>query len=324
VIAPPPNLAEHALALEIKNQARALGFDLVGIASCEPSRFTGYFRDWLDQGRAGEMKYLADRFDERTDPNVYFPGARSAICVALNYHVPVPDAPPQQTGRIARYALGDDYHDLIKSRLHVLADWIRQAVPGCRTRAAVDTAPILEKDLAVRAGIGWMGKNTCVIHPQVGSWLLLGEILTTLSLPPDQTVGDHCGTCTRCIDACPTQAITAPYQLDARRCISYMTIEHRGEIPASEQAAMGDWLFGCDICQEVCPFNRRSPSTDDPALQSRFPGARLDVNEVLKWDEEDYRARLKGSAMKRVKLPILKRNAQIILNNSACGSPNCV
>jgi epoxyqueuosine reductase len=173
------------------------------------------------------MRYLHGRFDERTDPSVYVPGARSVVCVAINYHVPlepVPEGEQARHGRIARYALGDDYHELMKSRLHALADWIRGQYPEARTRAAVDTAPVMEKELAARAGVGWVGKNTCLIHPEAGSWLLLGEVITTLPLAPDAPATDHCGSCTRCIDACPTGAITAPYQLDALRCISYLTI----------------------------------------------------------------------------------------------------
>ena len=236
----------------------------------------------------------------------------------MNYHVPLEEPPAEAKpwhGRVARYALGDDYHEVIKARLYALADWIRDVAPEARTRAAVDTAPVLERELAARAGIGWVGKHTGVLNARVGSWLLLGEVFTTLPLPADEPATDHCGTCTRCIDACPTGAITAPYQLDARRCISYLTIEHRDAIPPEYHAAVGDWLYGCDVCQDVCPHNRDAPAAEDPALQPRFPTGSLDVREVLAWTDEEYRARLKGSAMKRVKLPLLKRNAQIVLQN---------
>ncbi|HEY8668784.1 MAG TPA: tRNA epoxyqueuosine(34) reductase QueG, partial [Tepidisphaeraceae bacterium] len=198
-----------ALAAQIKSRALELGFDLVGIAPAEPSRWSSYLRQWLDEGQAGQMTYLADRFEERVRPNAYLEGVRSVVCVAMNYYVDldqVPEADRPHHARIARYALGDDYHDLIKSRLHKLADFIRTLVPGESTRACVDTAPVLEKEFAARAGIGWIGKNTCLINPQIGSWLLLGEVLTTLDLPTDESEIDHCGTCTRCIDACPTQA----------------------------------------------------------------------------------------------------------------------
>jgi len=308
----------HELAGQIKARARTLGFDLVGIAPAEPSGYRGYFRQWLDDGRQGTMEYLARRFDERTDPRVYLPGANSVICVAINYHVPLQSstgvlpAPPPPTGKIARYALGDDYHELIKPRLYTLADWLRDQAPESRTRVAVDTAPVMEKELAARAGIGWMGKNTCIINEQIGSWLLLGEVLTTLELPADCPPVDRCGSCTRCIDACPTRAITAPYQLDARRCISYLTIEHRGQIAPDLAANLSGWLYGCDICQEVCPWNRRAPAAADPALRPRFPAGTLDPGQVLSWTRDDYGRLLRGSAMKRVKLPVLQRNARLV------------
>jgi epoxyqueuosine reductase len=305
-----------ALVSAIKDKARELGFDLVGVASAEPSRHRDHLRKWLDDGNAGEMDYLARRFDERTDPATYLPGAKSVICVARNYHVELaaPD-PNTQNGRVARYALGDDYHELIKHRLYDLADWLRDTVLGSRTRCGVDTVPVLERELAARAGIGWVGKNTCVINPRLGSWLLLGEVLTTIPLPVDEPVTDHCGSCTRCLDACPTGAITEPYKLDATRCISYLTIEHRGELAADLQRQTGDWLYGCDVCQDVCPHNQRVEAATDPAFQPRFKTGTLDAAEVLQWSEDDYRTALRGSAMKRVKLPILKRNAAIVVAN---------
>jgi epoxyqueuosine reductase len=303
----------------VKHRARELGFDLVGISDASPSKYREYFRQWLDDGQAGTMDYLARRFDERTDPASYFPGARSVVCVAINYHVPLEDpsaaGPPGLNGRIARYALGDDYHEHIKTRLHELADWIRAAAPGAETRCGVDTAPIAEKELAARAGVGWIGKNTCVINETIGSWLLLGEVITTLELPPDDPAVDRCGTCRRCIDACPTSAITAPYQLDARKCISYLTIEHRGDIAADLQPKIGEWLYGCDICQDVCPWNSRAAIATDPALQPRFPSGTADLRQWLSWNQDDYRTTLRGSAMKRVKLPVLQRNAGIVVEN---------
>jgi epoxyqueuosine reductase len=306
----------HQLAAEIKQAARALGFDLVGIADASPSKFRDYFRRWIDSGQAGSMGYLKRRIEERTHPATYFPGARSVICVAMNYYVPL-DSPPEggANGRIARYALGEDYHEHIKAKLHELADWIRSAVPEAQTRCGVDTAPIMEKELAARAGIGWLGKNTCLINPQIGSWLLLGEVITTLDLPADEPGADHCGTCRRCIDACPTGAITGEYQLDARRCISYLTIEHAGEIDVNLKSQISDWVYGCDICQDVCPHNHQAVATLNPALQPRFKSGTLDVAEVAEWDEQTYRAQLRRSAMRRVKLPVLQRNAKIVLEN---------
>lgn len=307
-----------ALAGAIKQKALSLGFDLVGIAPAEPSRYRDYVRRWLDEGQHGSMQWMANRFEERVDPAVYVPSARSIICVAINYHTPlqpVPEAERHLHGRVARYALGDDYHELIKKRLHELADWIRTQRPEAVTRACVDTAPVLEREAAARAGIGWQGKNTCTINPRMGSWLLLGEIITTLQLPADEPAIDHCGTCTRCIEACPTQAIVAPYQLDARRCISYLTIEHRGEIDPPLREAIGDWLYGCDICQDVCPHNRKAPPAAHPAVQPRFPTGTLHVEQVLAWGPDEYRQTLRGSAMKRVKLPVLQRNAVVVREN---------
>jgi epoxyqueuosine reductase len=350
------------LARDIKAKARQLGFDLVGIAAAHPSEYGDYFRQWVRDGQAGEMTFMETRVDERTDPGKYFPGAVSAICVAMNYYtpllpeesagyvqvsvdhrrsrtivdpVPAPPAhpksqhetktaeaavhrspPPTESpmGRIARYALGDDYHQLIKDRLHDLADWLRQTAGGL-TKSAVDTAPVMEKELAARAGVGWFGKNACVINEKVGSWLLLGEVLTTLDLPADEPAIDRCGTCRRCIDACPTQAIVEPYRIEARKCISYLTIEHEGSIAEDLQRRMGDWIYGCDICQDVCPYNRNPPATDEDALASRFPGGAIDLEALLDWDILQYRATLRGSAMKRVSLPVLQRNARIALEN---------
>ncbi len=199
--------------------------------------------------------------------------------------------------------------------LRDLADWVHEQFPGVKTRYGVDTAPILERELAARAGIGWVGKHTLVINPQLGSWIFLGEVLTDLDLAADEPLHDHCGSCTRCIDACPTGAITAPYQLDALRCISYLTIEHRQPIEAEFHKPIGDWLYGCDVCQDVCPWNRKAPTTLDPRFQPRFASATLDADELSNWTARDYQQRLRGSAMKRVKLPVLKRNAQIVREN---------
>jgi epoxyqueuosine reductase len=303
----------------LKARARELGFDRVGIAPASPSGYRDYFRGWLDQGQAGSMQYLADRFDQRTDPGNYLPGAASIVCVAMNYFVPLADSRglEQPRGRIARYALGEDYHEIIKSRLHALADWMREAAPQAQTRCCVDTAPVMEKEAAGRGGVGWIGKNTCLINEQIGSWLLLGEIVTTLALPADDPAVDRCGSCRRCIDACPTAAITEPYKLDARKCISYLTIEHRGEIDPRLASKFGDWIYGCDICQDVCPWNGRAPIATNPALAPRFETGTLGLEEILNWTDEDYRGKLRRSAMKRVKLPILKRNAQIAMENLA-------
>jgi epoxyqueuosine reductase len=313
----------HALAGEIRRKARELGFDLVGVAPAEPSRYRGFLREWLDDGRHGTMEWLAHRLEERTDVRSYLPDCRSVICVATNYYVPLASqstATAAPLGRVARYALGDDYHELLKDRLHHLSDWLKARVPGVQTRCAVDTAPVLERELAARTGVGWIGKNTCVINEAVGSWLLLGEMMTTLDLPHDEPAQDRCGSCTRCLDACPTQALQ-PYKIDARRCISYLTIESRDPIPINFQPAIGDWLFGCDICQEVCPWNRQPPTAAIAELQPRFAGGGISVDELTRWSAIDYQHSLRRSAMKRVKLPVLQRNASIVRKNLAQEEP---
>jgi epoxyqueuosine reductase len=307
----------HELAGRIKGMAREMGFDLAGIAPAGASQYRDYFRQWLDDGNAGTMDWLARRFDERVDPAVYFPGAKSVVCVAVNYFVtleePTIDA-ANPAGRVARYALGNDYHDWMKRRLHLLADWMRQTT-GCQTRCGVDTAPIMEKELAARAGIGWLGKNSCIINERIGSWLFLGEVMTDLELPPDEPAVDRCGTCRRCIDACPTGAIMGPYQLDATKCISYLTIEHDGPIDVALKSHVGSWLFGCDICQDVCPFNSRPTSATDGDVQPRLPDGHVKLADVLAWDVDRYRKEFRNSAVRRVSLPILQRNAAIVSTN---------
>ncbi|HEX7010591.1 MAG TPA: tRNA epoxyqueuosine(34) reductase QueG, partial [Phycisphaeraceae bacterium] len=278
------NLAPRArLVMELAQQ---LGFALVGIAPAQPSEHAETVRQWISEGRHGEMHYLAEHLDLRLDPARLLPGARSVIAVADLYHHPSQapaeaEARPSSAsgdsplprgrvrGRVARYAWGEDYHKVIKKRLHQMADALRERFPDAAFRCTVDTAPALEREHAMRAGLGWVGKHTLLIHPRHGSWTLLGLILTTLAIQdsaqagfPGRTVvpADHCGTCTRCIDACPTQCIENPdltgrRAIDATRCISYLTLEHRGPIDPSLHRAMGDWIAGCDVCQEVCPFN---------------------------------------------------------------------
>ena len=297
---------------EVKALARRLGFARCGVAAAGASRQTEHLSRYLAEGMHGEMTWLAERADERADVRRYVPDAKSVIVVALSYNVPLEPTPPGH-GRIARYAVGDDYHDHLKKRLFKIADLCRDL--GGEARPCVDTAPVLEREWAGRAGVGWQGKNGCTIDTTSGSYLLLGEVITSLDLPPDAPAVDRCGTCTRCLDACPTDALVEPRVLDARRCISYLTIEHRGEIDPALRRGIGDWLFGCDICQEVCPWNRKAlPATDD-AVRPRFPTGSLDPADVLAWEPEDYQRTLRRSAMKRVKLPVLKRNAQIVKDN---------
>lgn len=270
------------------------------------------------------MAWLAETVQGRLEPSKALVGARAAVIVGDLYASRNSEAPPAAPdgARVARYARGRDYHTTIKRRLHRIADEIRECFPGERTRCFADIEPIHERELAVRAGLGWIGKHTLVIHPRLGSWFVLGGILTTLDLEPSEPLAeDHCGTCTRCIDACPTRAIT-PYSVDASRCISYLTIERRGEIDPALQPGMGSWVYGCDVCQEVCPHNTPRASAEpgpepNPAYADRL-GA-LPVSEVLGWTAAERSARLSGTSMKRATLAMFQRNAAIAARNAGSG-----
>ena len=312
----------------------AMGFALAGVCRAAPSARREAYQSWIAAGRHGSMEYLARNVEERLDPARLLPGVVSIIMVADLYEsrgIRV-DAesgradstavrpPPAQSGRVARYARGDDYHVVMKERLHALCDGLRVDHPGSAFRAFVDTAPVLEREHAVRAGLGWIGKHTLLIHPRLGSWMLLGGVLTTLELapPPERApVEDHCGACTRCIDACPTQAI-GPYSVDGSRCISYLTIERRGTIDPALAPLIGDRIFGCDVCQEVCPHNSARPApAGPPPIREEYAARRpaLDPRAVAAWSPSDRARELSGSAMKRATLDMLKRNAAIVLEN---------
>jgi epoxyqueuosine reductase len=297
------------------------GFDRVGVARAGPTPRTEYLRRWLDDGRGGNMHYLGKYFEQRTDTSKLVPGARSVVVVALNYYQDSPAKPTGDArGRVARYAWGADYHTLIKDKLWRVIDTLRDRLGvAFDAKPCVDTAPVLEREWAMRSGVGWIGKNTLVLNDKLGSYFFLGEIVTTLDLVEDEPAVDHCGSCTRCLDACPTSAFPAPYEMDAARCLSYHTIELRDAIPNEFHDAMGDWIFGCDICQEVCPFNSRAPQTEEPAFAARRVAAGVPLKELTQWTAEDYRRELKGSAMKRAKLEMLQRNAHIALHNEEHG-----
>jgi epoxyqueuosine reductase len=306
------NLLGLALGSVVKARARELGFDRVAIGSAEPPEHGAALEAWLDAGYAGTMSYLDRGRAERLDPARLLPGSRSVVAVAMSYN-PGP-APDDDWGPVSRYARGRDYHDVIRPRLIELGEFIGSAAGGqVASRAAVDTSAVLERDLAARAGLGWVGKNTNLLTPTLGSYFFIGIVLTTAELPFDAREPDRCGTCTACLDACPTRAFVAPYVLDARRCISYLTIEHRGDIAGELADQLGDWLFGCDVCQEVCPWNRKAEPGHEPALGPS--GSLGELERLLGLDPEAFRARFRGSAITRTKRAGLLRNAAIVLAN---------
>ncbi|MGH7222663.1 MAG: tRNA epoxyqueuosine(34) reductase QueG [Gemmataceae bacterium] len=318
----------------LKQQAHALGFELVGIAPAAESDGFDRLRDWLARGFAGTMEYMRRHGDARRHPSSILPEVRSVVMVAMNYRPrrraggvsPLilhpgenqgANAPRSPTGRISRYARGTDYHDVLRDRLNRLLDWLRQERPDCLGRGVVDTAPLLERDFARRAGLGWFGKNTMLLNKRLGSYFFIGGLLTNLELVCDAPhTAAHCGTCTACLDACPTNAFVAPGLLDARRCISYLTIEHRGDVPEDLRSGLGDWLFGCDVCQEVCPWNRKAPPGTEPALQGRPDLEKVDLIELLGLSEEAFRRRFRGTALMRTKRRGLLRNAALVLGNT--------
>jgi epoxyqueuosine reductase len=309
-------LASVTLTERVRARAVALGFDRVAIGPAGPPEHGPALRRWIENGYAGTMAYLERRLGERLDPERVLPGAASVVCVALNYYQG--EATESSWTGVARYARGSDYHDVMAPRLDRLAAYLTEA-GGARCRGYVDTGPVLERDLAARAGLGWIGKNTMLLDPALGSWFFIGVLLTTACLDHDSPLPDRCGSCHACLDACPTQAFVAPYVLDARRCISYLTIEHRGAIDADLQAEMGQWQFGCDVCQSVCPWNRKAPATREPAFlpASPYPGA----DAVAAMTDEEFRRRFAGTALLRPKAAGMRRNAAIARANAARAEP---
>ena len=310
----------------VKEAALEAGFELAGIAPVHEFDELERFREWIDAGRAGEMHYMEARNTagslKRASLRATLPWVRSVIVCAINYNTAHPystQADDPQRGWIARYAWGQrDYHDAVLNRLRAVERSLRIAAGGSQlqTRCYVDTGPLVERVYAKYAGIGWIGKNTCILNQKLGSWLFLGVILTSLELSPDLPAPDRCGSCTRCIDACPTDALVAPYQLDSNRCISYLTIEKRGSIPEDMRVGMGHEVLGCDICQDVCPWNRKAPATTAGEFQPR-EGL---VNPALEWlagiSVEEFQEKFRGSAVRRAKRSGLRRNAVIAMGNS--------
>jgi epoxyqueuosine reductase len=275
----------------------------------------GHFRRWLDLGHAGPLEYLHSQEAARAHPGSILEGVRSVVMVAQVYGHRAPEGEAGPTrGRVARYARGGDYHELLWRRLEALLGWLEGEAPGVRGRAVADSAPLLERDFARLAGLGWIGKNTLLLSRRLGSFTVLGALLIDLDLEPDAPAAvDHCGTCTRCLDACPTGAFVGPYELDARRCISTWTIEHRGPLPDESAANLHGWVFGCDICQEVCPWNRKAPEAREPALLPRPEWTDPDLIALLEADPEALRRALKGTALARAKRAGLVRNAAYVL-----------
>ena len=310
--APPPSADADA----VKTIAAALGFDDCRIAAVTgPAVHAAAFQKWIAAGEHGDMAYMAKTPSRRTDPREVLPGVRSVVTVALNYHRPSPPrrADEGARGRIARYAWGDDYHDVMDSKLRDLAQALGEM--GGEQKLYVDTGPVLERDWASAAGLGWNGKSTVQIHKHLGTWTFLGEILTTLELASDARSPDHCGNCTRCIVACPTAAITAPHHVDARRCISYLTIEHKGAIPEEFRRAIGDRIYGCDECLDVCPWNRFAKDSREAAFAARPFVAGWLLREFLSLTDDGFRELFRWSPIRRIKRPAFLRNVCVALGN---------
>jgi epoxyqueuosine reductase len=307
--------------IAIKQRAQALGFSATGIARLSRNAHADELDRWLADGHAGTMTYLHRQGEKRKDPRLIMPGAQSAVVTLSNYYHGPADPGPTARGtpaRVAQYAWSSDYHDVLGERLEQLATAIRALVPGAATRCYVDVGPVPERELAQQAGLGWIGKNMMLIHPEIGSFTFIGVVLTDAALEPDGPFeADRCGTCRRCLDACPTQAFSAPRNLDARACISYLTIERRGELPERERAQVGEWLFGCDVCQDVCPWNVAFAAvTGDPALLPRAEVAAPDLRDFLKIDEGQFAERYGATPFSRPGLAGMQRNAAAVLANA--------
>ena len=306
---------------QIEAWAHELGFEQVGIADCDLSDAEPRLRDWLDQGWHGDMAFMEAHGTKRTRPSDLVPGTRRVISVRMNY-LPDDVTPAQrvlddsQRAYVARYAVGRDYHKVLRNRLESLAQRIRGVVGEFGYRVFTDSAPVMEVELASKAGLGWRGKHTLLLNRDAGSWFFLGEIYTDLDLPVDQPQSEHCGDCTRCIDVCPTQAIVAPYQLDARRCISYLTIEHKGSIPVEFRALIGNRIYGCDDCQLVCPWNRFAQKATLPDFDVRHGLDAADLVSLFSWDEQMFDGNTRGSAIRRIGHERWLRNIACALGNT--------
>jgi epoxyqueuosine reductase len=310
-------IPRESITAAIKRRARELGFALTGVCPAVSTPGAERLGQWLARGYAGEMNYLADRQEAYSHPRHVLDGVRSILMLGMHYRTVEPEHVSAGQGRVARYAWGSaDYHDVIRQRLHDLADFLRELLPHAATRGCVDTAPLLEREFAQLAGLGWIGKNTLLLNKHAGSYFFLAALLTNQELTYDAPhATDHCGTCTACLDACPTQAFPAPYVLDASRCISYLTIEHRTAIAPELRQDMGDWLFGCDVCQEVCPWQRHAPQADVDALQPLDSMNPVELAELFDLTETGFRLRFRQTPLWRPHRRGLLRNAAIVLGN---------
>ena len=301
----------------LKTKAVELGFTSIGIARAELlNEEENHLREWVSRGYHASMQWLERDIEKRIDVTKVLPNAKSVICVTLNYYSPSRHSENPNLGKISRYAWGDDYHAVLTQRLEKLYEFLKSEIPGVEGKIYVDTGPVMDKAWAVRAGIGWLGKHTNVITREFGSWVFLGEILIDAELEYDTPMLDYCGNCTACLDACPTQAIVQPYVLDANKCISYLTIEHRSELPKEIVSNFQNWVYGCDICQEVCPWNRFQKETEEPAFQPRSENIAPRLAELAEMTQEEFSRRFKKSPMKRTKHSGLTRNAKAVLESA--------
>lgn len=316
----PSNLSQHDLTQRIKTKALELGFDLVGITPAQGSPELAFFDRWLNAGYAGEMHYLQRNAERRRDIQQVVPGAQSIVVCGLNYDTDYPystgcDDPDR--GWVARYAWGGDYHDHMQEKLRQLQAFVAELVPEeIASKLYVDTGPVVERVYAKYAGLGWFGKNTCILNKQLGSWLFLGELILALPLDYDRPALDHCGTCTRCIDACPTDAILEPYVLDSRKCIAYLTIELKGSIPETLRPQIGHHIFGCDICQDVCPWNRKRTLTAEAALQPQPSHVYPSLADLAQLTPQAFKAQFRGTPLERTKRRGVLRNVCVAMGNS--------
>jgi epoxyqueuosine reductase len=311
-------LDQQLSSFTLKERAYAEGFQKVGIVPASTlDRERLRLHEWLKRSYHGEMKWMERDPDKRSNPAALLPGARSVMVVALNYYTPFQHHQEKQTGKVSRYAWGDDYHDVINGKLNSILRWAKQQHPELEGKVCVDIQPMMDKAWAVRAGLGWLGKHSNVITTDYGSWVFIGELILNVELEYDvDQVDDHCGTCTLCIDACPTQAITEPYVVDSNKCISYATIELRGpELPAVVAENLSGWFYGCDICQDVCPWNRFEQVSAEERFLPREGNVNQSLAEISNLTHEEYVERFRGSAMKRAKLSGLQRNAKALLNS---------